>query len=189
MMCHVLSCAPPEMSCFVMVRRVSGAIATRPHPACRSSIAFRSVPFFPPPAPPQAAGPCFARIARLRRRGRARAFCAGARFAHLIAHTRTRGPAQGARFPSVPLSVIFPPARGEAAHRCRFFLLLSSYHGFLIYKPHSGIFSNFSERTHVTHLRPAATARTGRGATVRKEPRSGGFRAGRRPVAHRRLRR
>ena len=45
MMCHVSSCAPPEMSCLVMVRRASGPIAARPYPACRSSIAFRSASF------------------------------------------------------------------------------------------------------------------------------------------------
>ena len=72
----------------------------------RSSIAFRSIPFRSSRRRlPRAAGPCFARIAcpRLGRRGRGqvRAFCAGARFARLIAPARAQARTQGARLPSV----------------------------------------------------------------------------------------
>ncbi len=48
MKCHVLSCGPPKMSCFVMVCCASGPVAAHPYPACGSSIAFRSTPFPPP---------------------------------------------------------------------------------------------------------------------------------------------
>ena len=213
MMCHVLSCAPPEMSCFVMVRRVSGPVATRPHPACRSSIAFRSVPFRSRRRLPPSGGSLFRAYrapasaregARILRRRAFRAPDTGGFELSLIAATTSphcrpgppvvvpdliRDPAlpaqpagastgwtpeqvrgdkevlrpdssecprlrptvaepgpwhrfpsttagkiaptpaqarmQGARLPSVPLSVIFAPARGEAARGCRSLLLSS----------------------------------------------------------------
>ena len=153
MKCHILSCAPPEMSCFVMVRRASGAVAAHPYPACRPPSRFVPLRSVPAAAGPAEAGPLSARIACARAR-----LSAPARFARLIAPARARAHAQGALLLSVPLSVIFAPARGEAARGCRS-LLLSSYHRFLRYKLLSGISSKNSEQTAFAYQRPAAKAR------------------------------
>ena len=93
-MCH-------EMSCSAALRPSPPASPTLrlPCPACRSSIAFRSVRAA---AGLPAARPFFARIAC----ARAPAF-APARFAHLIARARRRR----ARLPSVPLGVFRAGAR------------------------------------------------------------------------------
>ncbi len=97
MRCHV----PPHRARVRPPLRSS----VRPNPACRSSIAFRSVRAA---AGLPAARPCFARIAW----ARAPAF-APARFARLIARACARGQTQGARLPSVPLGFFRTGAKQE----------------------------------------------------------------------------
>ena len=126
MKCHVLSCGPPKMSCFVMVCCASGPVAAHPYPACGSSIAFRSTPFPPPrrtrrtlhmaaltprrtrralqmaalTPPARPPGGTLFRAYRAPAPARRRAL-APARFARLIAPARGRPRNQGARLPSV----------------------------------------------------------------------------------------
>ena len=95
MRCH----DPPRRASLRRPRRSS----VRPHPACPSSIAFRSVRVA---AGLPAVRPCFARIAW----ARPPAF-APARFAHLIARASQ---AQVAPLPSIPLGIFRAVARQEA---------------------------------------------------------------------------
>ena len=98
---------------FCHVRRASGSGVACPYPACRSSIAFCSVPFAPPPARP-AGGTLFrAYRARPCAGGRAR-LCAGA----VCAPDCARETAD-ARLPSTHAGAFFGPSRSPAQKRQR----------------------------------------------------------------------
>ena len=125
-MCH-------EMSCSAALRPSPPASPTfrLPYPACRSSIAFRSVRTA---ASLPAARPFSARIARVC----ACAPFAPARFARLIAHARLRRRAHVSR----PFRwVFFAPVRGGGRSGPRLPLRpVSFYHGFHRIKPNWRIY-------------------------------------------------
>ena len=145
MKCHVLSCD-------VMFRRRSAPLrrpcrsAASLHPACRSSIAFRSVRAA---SGFRAAPPFFARIAW----AHAPAF-APARFARLIARARAK---RRAHF-SCPFQwEFFAPARSGRRSALRMPLPpVSSYRGFHRVKPLPGLISNYTNKSRLPPRRPHA---------------------------------